>query len=55
MSSRATPPVSPRPVLRPFKNKEDLFDALFVRIFDVVSNQLEADIRNAADMLQSLR
>ena len=38
-----------------FKNKEDLFDALFARIFDVVSNQLEADIRNAADMLQSLR
>ena len=38
-----------------FKNKEDLFDALFARIFDVVSNQLEADICNAADMLQSLR
>lgn len=39
-----------------FKNKEDLFDALFLRIFHDVSQRLDDDIRNnAPDMLASLR
>ncbi|RRD67527.1 TetR family transcriptional regulator [Comamonadaceae bacterium OH2310_COT-174] len=39
-----------------FKNKEDLFDALFQHIFEDLSHSLAEDIRNQApDMLQSLR
>lgn len=39
-----------------FKNKEDLFEALFAHIFDNVSCRLEEDIQTgAANMLQSLR
>ena len=39
-----------------FKNKEDLFEALFQRIFCDVSQQLEDDIRQSSpDMLRNLR
>lgn len=39
-----------------FKNKEDLFEALFVHIFDDVRCKLDEDIRcNSEDMLDSLR
>lgn len=39
-----------------FKNKEDLFDALFQHIFDDVCQPLDEDIRTGApDMLETLR